>query len=201
MSKPAALVVTVTLVALAVAVARAQNAPDAHIMLQEPQELGAAEAEALYAGLKDRMAALYAIADHAPARSYQRWRRYNTGPYLSATHGNRYVNNYANGLADAYGALPAGGRYPAGSVFAKDSVSVMSDGTYYPGALFLMEKLAAGTSPETADWRYVMILPDGSIFGDSRGDNAEKVAYCHTCHELVAKDDYLFFVPEDYVAE
>jgi hypothetical protein len=180
----------------------AQQSPDAHIVLDHPEAMTPAEAEAVYSELRQNMAALYAMAaDYPAAATYQDWTRFNAAPYPSATHGNRYVNNYANALGRDYGALPAGGRYRAGAILAKDSISAIDDGSTYPGALFFMEKLADGTSPETADWRYVMVLPDGSVFGDSGGDNAEKVAYCHTCHELAADDDYVFFIPEEFRAK
>ncbi len=71
-------------------------------------------------------------------------------------------------------------------------------GKVFPGALFLMEKLAAGASPGTADWRYIMIMPDGSLFGDSAGDTAAQVAYCHDCHAQRAADDFVFFVPKTF---
>jgi len=61
-----------------------------------------------------------------------------------------------------------------------------------------MEKLAKGKSPETADWRYLMILPDGSVFADSAGEFPETAAFCHTCHIQAEEFDYLFFLPEEY---
>ena len=46
--------------------------------------------------------------------------------------------------------------------------------------LFLMEKMPAGFSYVTGDWRYIMIMPDGSLFGETRGDGAVTLedAYC-----------------------
>jgi hypothetical protein len=43
-----------------------------------------------------------------------------------------------------------------------------------------------------------MILPDGSYFGDTEGDNAADVAYCHVCHKIKKRDDFVFFVPKAY---
>ena len=68
----------------------------------------------------------------------------------------------------------------------------------FPGALFVMEKLAGGASPQNADWRYVMIMPDGSLFGDSMGDGASEMTFCHECHKIEANRDYLYFVPQKY---
>ena len=37
-------------------------------------------------------------------------------------------------------------------------MTVTDEGKIYPGAMFVMEKLAQGANPETADWRYIMVL-------------------------------------------
>jgi len=75
---------------------------------------------------------------------------------------------------------------------------VTQDNGLYAGALFVMVKLAPGTSPDTGDWRYQMIMPDGSFLGDSRGAGADKVAFCHGCHKAVKNNDYLFYIPDGY---
>ena len=65
--------------------------------------------------------------------------------------------------------------------------------------LFLMEKMAPGFSPESRDWRYTMIMPDGSLFGVTQGEGSGRVKFCITCHETAGdENDHLFFVPEDY---
>ena len=66
--------------------------------------------------------------------------------------------------------------------------------------MFVMEKLAPGTLEEFADWRYVMILPDGTIYADTTGAEPDGTRYCHACHEGVAEDDYVFFVPRKHRA-
>ena len=75
--------------------------------------------------------------------------------------------------------------------------AVTARGDVFSGPLFLMERMEAGFSPETNDWRYSMIMPDGSIFGITKGAGSERVEFCHTCHEAVGDTDNLFFVPED----
>jgi len=173
-------------------------AEEAHIKIDKPGEVTAAAAESLYQRIAGDARDGYAISRDPVAAAYLDWRRYNTGPYLSATHGNRYVNNYANDVAVTAG---YGGRravMPPGAVLAKDSFTLTDDGEVFIGALFLMEKLPAGDSPSTADWRYWMILPDGSLLGDSEDDSAADVAFCHDCHKAVARRDFLFFVPKDY---
>ena len=46
------------------------------------------------------------------AADYRGWAIYNTVPYQSATHGGRYVNNYANETAAAYGKFEDFGEMP-----------------------------------------------------------------------------------------
>lgn len=170
----------------------------AHIAVENPAELSPADAEKIYAGLKQSMAENYALSRMDLVDNYLSWKRYNSAPYLSATHGQRFVSNYANDAGSAYGALKDGERYPVGTVLAKDSITVTDEGKTFPGALFVMEKLAAGASPDTADWRYVMIIPDGSLYGDTQGDETEQVQYCHSCHKAKAKQDFVFFIPDAF---
>ena len=87
---------------------------------------------------------------------------------------------------------------PVGSILAKDSFTVTNDGKIFGGALFLMEKLKKGISKETGNWRYWMILPDGSVLGDTEDDTAGEVAFCHTCHKLKKRRDFLFYIPKAY---
>ncbi len=172
--------------------------PKRHLKIERPAHLSTADALAIYAEIADQMALGYGVADDPAAGEYRKWRQYNKAPYRSATHGNRYVNNYGNSLASAYVKMDSTVRMPAGAVLVKDSFTVTADGDVFGAPLFLMEKLAAGTSPKTNDWRYVMILPDGSLFGDSEGEAADKVGFCHGCHRAVEKSDNLFFVPKKY---
>ncbi len=173
--------------------------PQRHFELRNPANLTATESLMIYGDIGGTMASGYAVSQDPIAAGFRKWRRLNASPYKSATHGNRYVNNFANGLAaQSYAALAAGSRLPAGAVLAKDSFTVTADGAVYAGALFVMEKRAAGASPATGDWRYAMIMPDGSYLGDSTGDNAEGVAFCHDCHRMEPETDFLFGIPEKY---
>ncbi|MEO1107020.1 MAG: cytochrome P460 family protein [Pseudomonadota bacterium] len=171
---------------------------DAHITIENPADLNKDEAEEIYQSLSRRLARGYAGAQLDLIRNYQSWALFNDAPYVSATHGQRYVNSYANRMAHNYGTLQDGDVLPAGSVLAKDSMTVTDEGKIFPGAMFVMEKLPQGTNPATADWRYIMVLPDGSLYGDTTGSRPNQVVYCHECHEQVAERDYTFFVPEEY---
>ncbi len=169
-----------------------------HLKIENPGELTPSEANQVYDGIADDLAEFYALSREPAAVGFRKWRRYNNAPYLSATHGNRYVNNYGNRSSTGYDRMTSGFRMPAGAVLVKNSFTVTEEGEVFGAAMFIMEKLPAGRSPRTGDWRYVMIMPDGSYEGDSEGDNAEQVAYCHDCHAAVARHDFLFYVPKPY---
>lgn len=173
---------------------------DSHIAIENPASLSKSEANQIYDKLKESMAESYALSRLSIIKDYQSWKLFSDAPYVSATHGQRYVNSYANEIARNYGALQTGETLPVGSVLAKDSITVLEDISVYAGALFVMEKLPEGRSPATADWRYVMVIPDGSLFGDTHGERSELMTYCHECHLAVAEQDYTFFVPEEYRA-
>lgn len=171
--------------------------PTGHFRVERPADLSESDALVVYDNLVDQMSAGYALSRDPTAERYRRWRRYNRTPLRSANHGERYVNTYANGIGRDYGLFEEAGPLPEGSIIAKDSFAVTETGEVFLGALFLMEKLAPGSLPATRDWRYAMILPDGSYFGISDGENAAKVEFCHGCHEAASGDNPLFFVPEE----
>jgi hypothetical protein len=173
--------------------------PTRHFKVDRPADLSDAAALTLYLRVLDQMVSGYRISDLATAGTYRSWRRYNKTPYRSATHGERFVNNYGNTIAKSYGNFEAAGDMPVGSVLAKDSIAVTTRGDVFLGPLFLMEKMAPGFSPESRDWCYTMIMPDGSLFGATHGEGSERVKFCITCHEAAGdENDHLFFVPEDY---
>ena len=80
---------------------------------------------------------------------------------------------------------------PAGTVIAKESFDVKPDGKAVPGPLFFMEKVAAGRSPETNDWFYMMVAPNGAP------QAVDVVAACHVCHEAYADQGNLGYPDED----
>ena len=135
------------------AVAGDSFAPDRHFSLADPARLDPGAAERAYGQVKADMAARFAVSREPAALSYQRWWRINRSPYLSATHGSRYVNTYVNRPAWAYGTLAPGAAMPVGSIIAKDAVSVDSAGRALPGALALMEKMPPGYDRAARDWR------------------------------------------------
>ncbi|MGI9416715.1 MAG: cytochrome P460 family protein [Geminicoccaceae bacterium] len=179
--------------------AQDRPAEEEHFSVEKPAELTADEAGAIYDRIADEMIDGYRLSRDPNATDYRRWKRFNTTPYPSATHGSRYVNNYGNGLARIYERPEEVEVMPEGAVLAKDSFAVTADGNVSFGPLFLMEKMAPGFDPASRDWRYSMIMPDGSFFGITGGDNDERVRFCITCHQTAGdENDHLFFVPEAF---
>ncbi len=178
-----------------------QYEPRRHLRTRRPASLSPEEAEALYRELAGSLSAGYAAGGHPVAEAYPRWRRYNSAPYLSSTHGNLYLNNYVNETAQAYGGFETAGTLPVGSVIAKDSFFVARDGEVRPGPLFVMEKMPKGFNYVSGDWRYIQIRPDGQVFGETRGRDSSRVDYCIACHLAAERHDHLFFVPAPYRVE
>ncbi|MFQ5625763.1 MAG: cytochrome P460 family protein [Methyloligellaceae bacterium] len=172
--------------------------PRRHFRIKNPAHLSEDEAERIYVELKQDMARRYRLSGQSGAANYQRWKRYNRAPYRSASHGNRLLNNYANETARAYGRFEQAGIFPVGSIIAKDSITVTSDGVAEPGALYLMEKMPDGFNYVSGNWRYTMIMPDGSIFGTTRGEGSKRVVFCISCHLAAERHDHLFFLPKKY---
>ncbi len=64
-----------------------------------------------------------------------------------------------------------------------------------------MEKMETGFNPNSANWRFTMILPEGNILGSTKGENSDNVAFCSPCHADAGESfDHLFFVPKSYRA-
>jgi len=162
-------------------------------------ELSDQEAVAIYDCLMKELKAAYAKSDDAVALSYQSWPRYSTRAYVSATHGERHVQNYANAAGRAYGAYERAGEMPKGAILAKDSFTIDHDGRAAAGPLFIMEKMDDGWHAASDDWRYSMIMPNGSIFGTTKAVGDQKVQFCADCHMAVTPDvDSMMFLPEKY---
>lgn len=176
--------------------------PRRHFRLQFPAELSPVRANDIYSFVRLALKAGYARAGDAAASSYQGWRKFNTAPYLSATHGNHYLNNYVNETgAAAYGRFEKAGPMPEGTIVAKDSFTMTGTGEIVLGGLFVMEKMPKGFSALTGDWKYMLIQADGTMFGETNGRNAARVDYCIGCHNAVKHQDHLWFLPARYRAE
>jgi len=145
------------------------------------------------------MTAGYGKAGVKSIKGYNRWSSVNTQPYVSATHGNRFVNNYANSKAAIkYSQYEKLGKMPVGSVLAKDSFVVAPNGKTGPGPMFVMEKMKRGFNKASGNWRYTLIMPNGGVIGVTNGKNSNAVKFCYQCHMAVAEDqDSLMLLPEE----
>lgn len=170
--------------------------PRRHFRLRNPAELSAQRASELYEIVKAALLNGYTRSGLDFASEYQGWTRFNRSPYLSMTHGNHYLNNYANDIGAAYGRFEAAGKLPVGTIIAKDSFAATSTGGILLGALFVMEKMPKGFNYVSGDWKYTLVLPDGSVFGQTNGPGSSKVKYCIDCHLAVEHQDHLYFIPE-----
>ena len=171
--------------------------PRRHFRLKNAERLEATEAQRLYTIVKSALAAGYIESGMTVAAEYQGWTKYNTLPYPSVTHGNHYLNNYANTKALAYGEYEQAGRLPVGAVIVKDSFAKTETGGILLGPLFVMEKMPAGFNYASGDWKYTLVGPDGLLLGETNGVGSKRVEYCISCHLAAEDTDHLFFVPQD----
>jgi hypothetical protein len=169
--------------------------PRRHYRVRNPASLSGAEAERIYRIALPSLTLGYRGSGNPHARAYPQWRRHNRVPYLSRTHGNHYLSNYTNELADKYSLAEEAPVMPPGAVIAKDSFSMTPSGEILLGPLFLMEKMQPDFSPVSGDWRYTMVRPDGRVLGTTGGKGSERVSYCITCHLAREANDHLYFVP------
>lgn len=140
------------------------------------------------AGAEDTFGALEVGADYATSMT-----RVNREPFLSPTHGRRWVNVYVNAVG--LRAYQAGEDLPVGSIVVKES---FEDGGGRPdltrrGPVFVMERRAAGYAPDRGDYWYALHwaqptgpnarLPNGQALPPLywRGRSA-RVQYCENCH-------------------
>lgn len=75
----------------------------------------------------------------------------------------------------------------------------------YPAVAGLCEWPRYNRAPylsATHGGRYTMIMPDGSLFGTTKGEGGDRVQFCITCHEGTAAEHHqMFFVPPAYRVE
>ncbi len=185
-------------IALAQSDAAAQK-PTRHFRVEQPAGLSGADALTIYNRILDDMVAGYRLSNMPDVDEYRNWSRFNTVPYRSAQHGERFVNNYGNDAAVDYRFFESAGEMPAGAVLFKDSFAVTKRGDVFSGPLFVMEKMQPGFNLSSRDWRYTMIMPDGSLFGVTNGEGSDRVEFCVACHKLAGdQNDHLFYIPERY---
>ena len=145
-------------------------------------ELTPAEAQSVYECLADKMHAGYKKGSKRwiPAEyvnDYKGWTLASSAPAAPGFHGGRFLMTWVNDTGAAeYMKYAENPSIPVGTVIAKESFSVTDAGKARRGPLFIMEKVAAGSSPKTDDWYYMMVSPGG------KPQAVEVVSGCHECH-------------------
>ncbi|MGI9319566.1 MAG: cytochrome P460 family protein, partial [bacterium] len=148
--------------------------------------------------VRSALAASVSESGQKAFNGYQAFEKFNLAPYRSSSHGNHYLNNYANDIGTVYGDFENAGKFPVGSILFKDSFSVAANNEVILGPLFIMQKMQSGFNPVSGDWKYVQINPTGEFLGETNGTGSEKVEYCIGCHLTREEHDHLFFLPEEY---
>lgn len=127
--------------------------------------------------------------------SWANWKGFTNvspGPWLSPTHGKRFVEIYVNDVAlEAY---KSGGEMPVGSIVVKPSWENEDGVPGADGPLFVMEKMPAGFAPESEDWFYAFQWQSPpEKWAAKIGTNvdwrspSEKVEYCSDCHDGIER--------------
>ncbi len=156
-------------------------------------DLEDAQVVAVYDCLKDKMAASYAKGGDAVGSEYRNWTVTSTRPAVAGPHGGRLLQTFANDIAAPQYLKFAedGVKMPVGSVLAKESVSLSKKKmTARPGPLFVMTKMDSGSIPETDDWLYAGVQPNGKPM-------KFKQSFCHDCHSGWEAQDHLAYPLEE----
>ncbi len=120
---------------------------------------------------------------------YKAFKKVSIEPFISPTHGRRFVEIYVNALG--YEAYIHGKELPVGTILIKNSWEREGENPLGPaGPIFVMEKRAAGFAPDKKDWWYAIHWDKpigkwekrfgGPIYWRSP---SPKVNYCSSCHE------------------
>ena len=144
--------------------------------------------------------ASWSQSDRPEGAAFAGWTNFAAMPYISFTHGERFATNHANPIAaEVYSQYEDIEEMPVGGIVAKPTFSIGDDGQAFWETLFLMEKTEAGTSPDTNDWIYTAVMPDGGLMGRTLGENSDGMYFCAACH-MGASDntDDLLFMEEQY---
>ncbi|TDT75309.1 cytochrome P460 [Litoreibacter halocynthiae] len=173
--------------------ATAASAADCAVDVEDPFDLEAAQINEIYDCLKDAMAEGYAKEGDEVASSFRSWTVTSTRPAVAGAHGNRLLQTFANDIAaEQYLKFAEEGvKMPVGSVLAKESITISKKKKQARvGPLFIMTKMEDGAIPETADWLYAGIQPNGKVM-------KIKQSFCHDCHASYADQDMLAYPLEE----
>ncbi|KNG94766.1 cytochrome P460 family protein [Pseudaestuariivita atlantica] len=159
----------------------------------DPFDLSAEQVVELYACMEGKMLAGYTKGDNPVAAAYRGWAVTSTRPAVAGPHGDRFLQTFANDVAaEQYLKFEDEGVVmPAGSVLAKESFKLGKEGKpVRVGPLFIMTKGEAGVAPDTADWIYSAVQPNGKPM-------KIKQSFCHNCHVGWEDSDMLAYPLEE----
>jgi hypothetical protein len=180
--------------ALAIFPAGAAFAQDCTAFTKESSfDLDEAEILALYDCLGEQMATGYAAEGDPVGSDFRNWTVTSTRPAVAGAHGERLLQTFANDIAAPQYLQFAEEDFtmPVGSILAKESITLSTKNqAARPGPLFVMTKLEAGASPETGDWLYAGVQPNGKEMGI-------KQSFCHDCHVAYDYRDMLAYPLEE----
>ncbi len=148
---------------------------------------------ALYDCIKGKMIEGYTKAGDETAAAYRDWQVTASRPAVQGAHQERFLLTFANDIAaEQYLKFEAEGvSMPVGSVLAKESFRASAKKKKaLVGPLFLMTKVEEGGAPETNDWVYGGLLPNGKPM-------KFKQAFCHDCHSAWEDQDFLAYPVEE----
>jgi hypothetical protein len=161
--------------------------------VEDPFDLDEAAITEIYACLKDQMAEGYAKEGNEVAAAYRNWTVTGTRPAVQGAHGSRLLLTFANDVAaEQYLKFATEGvEMPAGSILAKESITISTKKKEArTGPLFIMTKGAAGSAPETGDWVYAGVQPNGKPM-------KFKQSFCHDCHVAWEAQDMMAYPMEE----
>lgn len=159
----------------------------AHAAECDPGKAGADltgdEAMAVYECIADDLYAGYQkndkdFIDPSFVKEYRNWTLASSIPGAPGFHGGRFLMTFVSepGAEEYLKYKEEDVIIPAGTLIAKESFSVTDEGKVRNGPLFLMQKVAAGVSPETMDWYYMAVQPNGKPL------RVDVVKACSQCH-------------------
>ena len=168
-------------------------ASDCKVDVADPFDLEAAQITEIYDCIEAEMVENYTKGDNEVAATYRDWTVSSTRPAVAGAHGNRLLQTFANDVAaEQYLKFADEGVVmPVGSVLAKESITISKKKkAAVTGPLFIMTKAEAGSAPETADWVYSVVQPNGKMM-------KFKQSFCHDCHVSWEAQDMLAYPLEE----
>lgn len=134
------------------------------------------------------------IADDNTFANYATWHLHTTKQGIDPANGGLHDGNDSTVVRKVYikdDQSLVNGQYPVGTLIVKHS----SNGSSFE-QITAMVKRGNGFSPDTNDWEWFMLAPDGKIAKDPNGNlmRGAKLmnGMCNSCHNAAASKDFVF---------